>query len=158
MTLKVHVSQPVIYTSLKGSSVHSYRILGWGWGWGVGVGVGGWVGGGGGGGGWGVGGGGWGVAWGVGGGWGGGGVGGRGGGGGGGWGVGGGGGWGGGGGAPPFTPYIQILIAIFIYIHIKWTVFVNVTTKSAQHTCADDCYNCWKKSKLKSYVRPWFHG
>ena len=19
-------------------------------------------------------------------------------------------------------------------------------------------YNCWKKSKLKSYVRPWFHG
>ena len=25
-------------------------------------------------------------------------------------------------------------------------------------TCADDWYNCWKKSKLKSYVRPWSHG
>ena len=29
-----------------------------------------------------------------------------------------------------------IVIYIYIYIYIKWTVFVNVTTKSAQHAHA----------------------
>ena len=37
---------------------------------------------------------------------------------------------------------------IYIYIYIKWTVFVNVTTKSAQHACADDCYYCWKRVQM----------
>ena len=44
--------------------------------------------------------------------------------------------------------HIQVHRYIYIYIYIKWTVFVNVTTKSAQHACVDDCYDCWKKSKL----------
>ena len=48
---------------------------------------------------------------------------------------------------------------IYIYIYIKWTVFVNVTTKSAQHAHARMiAIIVEKKSKLKSYVRPWFHG
>ena len=32
--------------------------------------------------------------------------------------------------------YIYIYIYTHIYIYIKWTVFVNVTTKSAQHAHA----------------------
>ena len=46
------------------------------------------------------------------------------------------------------TVMLYIYICICIYIYIKWTVFVNVTTKSAQH--AHDCYNCWKKSNTNS--------
>ena len=32
--------------------------------------------------------------------------------------------------------YVHIYIYVYIYIYIKWTVFVNVTTKSAQHAHA----------------------
>ena len=41
----------------------------------------------------------------------------------------------------------------YIYIYIKWTVFVNVTTKSAQHAHARViAIIVEKKSKLKSFV------
>ena len=54
---------------------------------------------------------------------------------------------------------IYVYTCIYIYIYIKWTVFVNVTTKSAQHAHARMIAIIVEKSpKLKSYVRPWFHG
>ena len=57
----------------------------------------------------------------------------------------------------PSPVAIYIYINIYIYI-IKWTVFVNVTTKSAQHAHARMIAIIVEKSKLKSFVRPWFHG
>ena len=47
---------------------------------------------------------------------------------------------------------------VCIYIYSKWTVFVNVTTKSAQHWMRRWLLLLLKKSKLKSFVQPWFHG
>ena len=46
----------------------------------------------------------------------------------------------------------------YIYIYQMDCVCQRYHTECSTRTCADDCYNCWKKSKLKSYVRPWFHG
>ena len=49
-------------------------------------------------------------------------------------------------------------IYIYIYIYQMDCVCQRYNEECSTRTCADDCYNCWKKSKLKSYVRPWFHG
>ena len=45
-----------------------------------------------------------------------------------------------------------------LYIYQMDCVCQRYHKECSTRTCADDCYNCWKKSKLKSYVRPWFHG
>ena len=50
------------------------------------------------------------------------------------------------------------IIYIYIYIYIMDCVCQRNHKECSTRTCADDCYNCWKKSKLKSYVGPWFHG
>ena len=52
----------------------------------------------------------------------------------------------------------RLYIYIYIYIYQMDCVCQRCHKECSTRTCADDCYNCWKKSKLKSYVRPWFHG
>ena len=47
---------------------------------------------------------------------------------------------------------------IYIYIYQMDCACQRYHKECSTRTCADDCYNCWKKSKLKSYVRPWFQG
>ena len=42
-------------------------------------------------------------------------------------------------------------------MYIKWTVFVNVAIKSAQHAHARMITTVVEKSKLKSFMRPWFY-
>ena len=41
---------------------------------------------------------------------------------------------------------------IYIYIYQMDCVCQRYHKECSTRTCADDCYNCWKKSKLKSYV------
>ena len=52
---------------------------------------------------------------------------------------------------------IYLSIYIFIYIHIYQMdcVCQRYHKECSTHSkCVDDCYNCWKNSKLKSFVRP----
>ena len=42
-------------------------------------------------------------------------------------------------------------------MYIKWTVFVYVAIKSAQHAHARMITSVVEKSKLKSFMRPWFY-
>ena len=42
-----------------------------------------------------------------------------------------------------------------IYIYIIDCVCQRYHKECSTRTCADDCYNCWKKVQLKLYVRPW---
>ena len=51
--------------------------------------------------------------------------------------------------------YGYVYIYIYIYIYKMDCVCQRYHKECSTRTCADDCYNCWKKSKLKSYVRPW---
>ena len=59
--------------------------------------------------------------------------------------------------------YIHIHIHIYIYTHTHIYIYKMDCVCQRYHkecstrTCAVDCYNSWKKSNLKSYVRPWFH-
>ena len=48
--------------------------------------------------------------------------------------------------------YICIYISTYIYIYIKWTVFVNVTTKSAQHAHARMIAIIVEKSQNSSHM------
>ena len=52
--------------------------------------------------------------------------------------------------------HTRYYLSIYIAIYIKCTVCQRCHKECPTSTCADDCYNCWKKSKLKSYVRPGF--
>ena len=54
--------------------------------------------------------------------------------------------------------YIYIYIHIHIYTYKMDCVCQRYHQECSTRTCADDCYNCWQMSKLKSFVRPWFHG
>ena len=62
--------------------------------------------------------------------------------------------------------YIYIYTHIYTYTHTHIYIYIyqmdyvcqRYHKECSTRTCADDCYNCWKKSKLKSYVPPWFHG
>ena len=54
--------------------------------------------------------------------------------------------------------YMYIYMYMYIYIYKMDCVCQRYHKECSTRTCTDDCYNCWKKSKLKSYVRPWFHG
>ena len=43
-------------------------------------------------------------------------------------------------------------MCIYVYIYISNCVCQHYHKECSTRTCADDCYNCWKKSNLKSYV------
>ena len=58
----------------------------------------------------------------------------------------------------PTSSRMYSSVPIYIYIYQMDCVCQRCHKECSTRTCADDCYNCWKKSKLKSYVRPWFHG
>ena len=47
---------------------------------------------------------------------------------------------------------------IYIYIYHMDCLCQRYHKECSTRTCADDCCHCWKKFKLKSFVRPWFHG
>ena len=58
----------------------------------------------------------------------------------------------------PVLTQLCMYVCVYIYIYLKWTVFVNITTKSAQHAHARMIAIIVEKSKQKSFVQPWFHG
>ena len=41
---------------------------------------------------------------------------------------------------------MHVCLSLYIYLYIYQMESVNLTTKSAQHTCADDCYYCCTKT------------
>ena len=43
-------------------------------------------------------------------------------------------------------------IYIYMYIYISKGLCQRYPNECSTRTCTGDCYNCWKKSKLKSYV------
>ena len=51
--------------------------------------------------------------------------------------------------------YSTAYIYIYKYIYQMVCVCQRYHKECSTRTCADDCYNCWEKPKLKSYVRPW---